>query len=743
MAKRIYTESVKKWAKGAGITGGTLIGLIFVYLIAIGAITNVSYSGDVVCAGTEEDPCYAYINFTANEDIFIYPTNYDPWGRDTLFAFDPGIKSWKLERKWGNYWWEYDLTKPCDSPRCGAKQTGEPTYALAWRKGKDYQIRITAYKNNPSDDIKWGAFTGVDEIDPNWYGVNKEIGYEFLTNEGNLSNASNGDVVHIWNVKDDYFFEKDSGIQLTNHFQDYWTKNVFCIGYYSGETWNKIYCADELDNFNRNIETDGLTYVNATLWKDIVYQGYDLRLGVQYNLGLEDENLSITIYGKNLGIDIPFDLGFAWKIKDVEIPLGVGGDKIFINNSYFNLDENIDLLFKNMFKIVQGENMTGYDNETKPIYELINETVNISFLKISGNDFLRLDWDENLNYVVKVFGDGNQSNFYTALLINAGHFNPQQEKSTTLYWIDADTGLNSPTDTGEDFNDWTNPTNAFSSDDSRSDSTGSNDEQDYFDFNFGIPVGAIIEGIEVSIEYRGKGQFPGSVTVASELSWDGGTTYTTTGKDDETESESDVTITEGGSSDTWGRSWSSTEFSNANFRYKIKDIGSDVPQLDHIQVKVYYTAEGDFLDNFDTSGEASSPRGIDMNETFFWIVSGTSDDWAKYYINGTYAGETFDFGAVTTNDDPWGIATDGNNLWIGDATDDEVYKYFINGTYFGTSFDTSGESCVPQGIDYYVGNLYVVCDDDNWYKYFINGTYTGTTFDFGAVTDNDAAANFH
>ena len=78
MAKRVYMESVKAWAKGAGISGVSLFGLIFMYLIAVGSISSVSYSGDVVCAGTIEDPCYAFINFTAEEDIFIYPMRMQP-----------------------------------------------------------------------------------------------------------------------------------------------------------------------------------------------------------------------------------------------------------------------------------------------------------------------------------------------------------------------------------------------------------------------------------------------------------------------------------------------------------------------------------------------------------------------------------------------------------------------------------------------------------------------------------------
>ena len=100
MVKRIYFESIKKWAINLGIPAGTIgtaIGLIFLFLSLSGAIDITGFSGDQICAGTELDPCYAYINFTAEEDIFLYPTGYDPWGRETIFAFDPSVKSWKFE----------------------------------------------------------------------------------------------------------------------------------------------------------------------------------------------------------------------------------------------------------------------------------------------------------------------------------------------------------------------------------------------------------------------------------------------------------------------------------------------------------------------------------------------------------------------------------------------------------------------------------------------------------------------
>jgi len=77
-----------------------------------------------------------------------------------------------------------------------------------------------------------------------------DIGYELL---------DNNEVLHIWNTQDSYYFDVDSGIQLTNHYNDYWTKNVFCLGYYNNGQWNKIACADELSNFNKDVTSDDST----------------------------------------------------------------------------------------------------------------------------------------------------------------------------------------------------------------------------------------------------------------------------------------------------------------------------------------------------------------------------------------------------------------------------------------------------------------------------------------------------
>jgi len=171
---RIYFETVKRWGLAVGISSASAVFLIFLYLSTLRYITITGHSGDMVCAGTLDNPCYAYINFTANQDIFIYPVGYDPWGRNTPFNFTPGIKDWKLQRSWGTGWRDIPLNKSCTGTWCGApSSTANVTYSVVFRKGQSYQIRAIGYKNSPFDDVKW-AFA---DLDPYWYGISQPAGY--------------------------------------------------------------------------------------------------------------------------------------------------------------------------------------------------------------------------------------------------------------------------------------------------------------------------------------------------------------------------------------------------------------------------------------------------------------------------------------------------------------------------------------------------------------------------------------
>ena len=78
-----------------------------------------------------------------------------------------------------------------------------------------------------------------------------------------------------------------------------------------------------------------------------------------------------------------------------------------------------------------------------------------------------------------------------------------------------------------------------------------------------------------------------------ELSWDGGTSWTAF-LSTPTLGNTEATHIVGGGAEDWGRTWSNTEFTNANFRLRISNVGEPIGggrnfTLDWVPVEVYYT----------------------------------------------------------------------------------------------------------------------------------------------------------
>lgn len=236
-----------------------------------------------------------------------------------------------------------------------------------------------------------------------------DIGYEFL---------NDGDILHIWNTEDNYYFDVDSGIQFTNHYMRYWTHNVMMLGYYAGDTWNLLYRTDELSGFSKNIDTDNSTYINITMWKDLSYGSYDFRLAIVYYLELNDRNLTVIPYIKNLGIEIPYTLAFGWELKDIQVDMTEEYDQIYVNNeTSYLLNQTLD------------ESYTGSD--TDGVFYLQNNN--------SGNvnKDLYLRWNPSLDYLLKVKSRDGQYNAPVTLFIRIGTLNVGQEKFTKMYWHDS------------------------------------------------------------------------------------------------------------------------------------------------------------------------------------------------------------------------------------------------------------------------------------------------------------------
>lgn len=112
------------------------------------------------------------------------------------------------------------------------------------------------------------------------------------------------------------------------------------------------------------------------------------------------------------------------------------------------------------------------------------------------------------------------------------------------------------------------------------------DKHDFF--NYGLTSGATINGIEVRLDAK-VDLVKNSAGMCAQLSWDGGTTWTAA-KTVPALTTSEATYILGGSTDTWGHSWTSTELSNANFRVRVTDISTAIVRdfyLDWAAVKVY------------------------------------------------------------------------------------------------------------------------------------------------------------
>jgi len=146
---------------------------------------------------------------------------------------------------------------------------------------------------------------------------------------------------------------------------------------------------------------------------------------------------------------------------------------------------------------------------------------------------------------------------------------------------------------------WSSPTAVYSSDDSRAltflGGSESSQQLQATDFNFSIPAGATIDGIEVSIE-RSQDTLPQDIEDSLVQLIKGGTPSGNNKADTVTAwPTTDATATYGSSSDLWGLSLTPTDINASNFgiaisAYNDRDPGLGVNgRIDHTTITVYYT----------------------------------------------------------------------------------------------------------------------------------------------------------
>jgi len=133
------------------------------------------------------------------------------------------------------------------------------------------------------------------------------------------------------------------------------------------------------------------------------------------------------------------------------------------------------------------------------------------------------------------------------------------------------------------------------------------DKHLFYDYNVTLPAGATITGIRTRLD-AWVDSSSGTRRMCAELSWDGGVTWTSA-KTTSNLGTSQNTYNLGGSADTWGRTWTAGNFSNANFRLRITNVGDSTSRdfnLDWAAITVYYSSPGIALGPCDYANNMAS-----------------------------------------------------------------------------------------------------------------------------------------
>jgi len=140
-------------------------------------------------------------------------------------------------------------------------------------------------------------------------------------------------------------------------------------------------------------------------------------------------------------------------------------------------------------------------------------------------------------------------------------------------------------------NSVTNPDSGWTSDDLYASFNAVTDTADYGFANLGIPSGAVIDGIEVTIEGLRKGN-------SADINLDAALWSTSTSDPDAYTAtkiavlgNADQTLTLGGPDDKWETTWTVADFADETFKIRVgvRAFTKGHANLDAVQVKVYYT----------------------------------------------------------------------------------------------------------------------------------------------------------
>ncbi len=190
------------------------------------------------------------------------------------------------------------------------------------------------------------------------------------------------------------------------------------------------------------------------------------------------------------------------------------------------------------------------------------------------------------------------------------------------------TGFLSPNvqsaDTGGDGNGFeVNPANAFADGPSGTSGAaqnidGAGDRHRFSGYNLTVPPGGTITGIETRLDWW-LDSTSGTNSMDVQLSWDGGTSWTSAKNDNNESTNTSNSRTLGSSADTWGHAWTADQLSNTNFRVRLTSnstVSTRDFYLDWVPVRVSYSVN---TENGDGDNFFLAPTSADMQGIFNFI----------------------------------------------------------------------------------------------------------------------------
>jgi hypothetical protein len=118
--------------------------------------------------------------------------------------------------------------------------------------------------------------------------------------------------------------------------------------------------------------------------------------------------------------------------------------------------------------------------------------------------------------------------------------------------------------------------------------SASRDKHRFFNYGISVPAGTGIPGIEVRLDAR-VDSGSNSPRMCVQLSWNGGASWTAA-KSTPTLTTTMTTYVLGGPADTWGRTWTPAELTDANFRVRVINAANSTNRdflLDWVAVRVH------------------------------------------------------------------------------------------------------------------------------------------------------------